>query len=351
MKNMLRQVLGKYKRILLGYFKNRKSYAQYDSDTIFICGAPVYGNLGDQAILLSEYSMLSRLLPGRNIVVIPEIELYEHLICLKKESRKNHSLCILMGGGNMGDLYTYQENVRLLCIKKLKKANIIVFPQSIDYKKDSELLQRAKKIYESHKSLHLFVREENSEKKRTDFFPNCNGALVPDIVLYYHPNVYSQKRIGVLFCTRSDKEKRSENEKILKELEQCVTPVFTSIKHIDTYSEKYRKPCHQQKEQLQSFWSMYNRSELVITDRLHGMIFALITGTPCIALDNSTGKVKSVYETWLKDSGVIFVDSEEALEQAKTYITSKKYQIPLPDKTKELEQAFLPLKECILKYK
>lgn len=41
-------------------------------------------------------------------------------------------------------------------------------------------------------------------------------------------------------------------------------------------------------------------AQLVITDRLHAMIFAAITETPCIAMDNKSKKVKGVYE-WIRD--------------------------------------------------
>lgn len=44
---------------------------------------------------------------------------------------------------------------------------------------------------------------------------------------------------------------------------------------------------------------------LMITDRLHGMIFAYITGTPAIVFSNSNHKVRECYE-WIKDSGYIF---------------------------------------------
>lgn len=37
----------------------------------------------------------------------------------------------------------------------------------------------------------------------------------------------------------------------------------------------------------------FRECELVITDRIHGMIFAAITGTPCIALSNY--KIKGTY--------------------------------------------------------
>lgn len=48
----------------------------------------------------------------------------------------------------------------------------------------------------------------------------------------------------------------------------------------------------------------FSKYEIVITDRLHGMIFAAITGTPCIALSNYNYKVKGTYE-WIKDLGYI----------------------------------------------
>ena len=51
----------------------------------------------------------------------------------------------------------------------------------------------------------------------------------------------------------------------------------------------------------------YSGCELVITDRLHGMLFSAITNTPCIVFDNSYGKISSLYDTWLKDNnGITF---------------------------------------------
>lgn len=43
----------------------------------------------------------------------------------------------------------------------------------------------------------------------------------------------------------------------------------------------------------------------MVTDRLHGMIFAYITGTPAIVFSNSNQKVKNCFE-WIKDCGYIF---------------------------------------------
>lgn len=43
----------------------------------------------------------------------------------------------------------------------------------------------------------------------------------------------------------------------------------------------------------------FSRARIVVTDRLHAMVFAAITGTPCVAFDNSSKKVSGVYE-WIK---------------------------------------------------
>ena len=53
------------------------------------------------------------------------------------------------------------------------------------------------------------------------------------------------------------------------------------------------------KEIVEEKLNQFKKSEIVITDRLHGMIFATITGTPCIALSNYNYKVKGTYE-WIK---------------------------------------------------
>ena len=36
--------------------------------------------------------------------------------------------------------------------------------------------------------------------------------------------------------------------------------------------------------------------------RLHGMIMSVITDTPCIAMNNTSGKVKGVYDTIKNDN-------------------------------------------------
>ena len=56
---------------------------------------------------------------------------------------------------------------------------------------------------------------------------------------------------------------------------------------------------------LESFWAELRSKKVVVTDRLHCMIFCAITGTPCIVFDNSNNKISGVYDEWL--SGCDFI--------------------------------------------
>lgn len=51
--------------------------------------------------------------------------------------------------------------------------------------------------------------------------------------------------------------------------------------------------------------SEYSKAKVVVTDRLHGMIFSAIVGTPCVCIDNVSHKVKNCY-SWLKHLDYVF---------------------------------------------
>lgn len=54
----------------------------------------------------------------------------------------------------------------------------------------------------------------------------------------------------------------------------------------------------------------------MITDRLHGMIFCAITGTPCVVINSKSPKVRDCYE-WIKDLDYIqFCDDIDNLSAA-----------------------------------
>jgi len=60
--------------------------------------------------------------------------------------------------------------------------------------------------------------------------------------------------------------------------------------------------------ELEDYWAACRQAQVMVTDRLHGMIFGIITGTPCVVLDSGTHKVAQFYRDWLTDlPGVEFL--------------------------------------------
>ena len=55
----------------------------------------------------------------------------------------------------------------------------------------------------------------------------------------------------------------------------------------------------------------------MVTDRLHAMIFAAITNTPCIAFDNKSNKVECVYK-WIKY--LSYIKFVRDIEEVETYV-------------------------------
>ena len=90
----------------------------------------------------------------------------------------------------------------------------------------------------------------------------------------------------------------------------------------------------------------FSASKLVVTDRLHGMVFAALAGTPCIALGNCNYKVKGIYN-WIKDNQYIaFIEDFDILEQ-KIYEMSQIMEEQHLDKVL-IDSAFEELKAHIL---
>jgi pyruvyl transferase EpsI len=106
-----------------------------------------------------------------------------------------------------------------------------------------------------------------------------------------------------IFCLRNDKEKSNNDEIVNKLLNYCKCAEIEVVKR-DTHIGRNGLSIDERMTELQSIWDDFRKSQFVVTDRLHGMIFAYITGTPAIVLPNSNFKVAKCYE-WIKECGYI----------------------------------------------
>ena len=134
----------------------------------------------------------------------------------------------------------------------------------------------------------------------------------------------NKKRDGALLAMRNDSEKVLTDEDV-KHIENSISKHYKNIIHTDTHiGNKIRITKKIRENMLETKLDEFRKAEIVITDRLHGMIFAAITATPCIAFGNYNHKIKSSFE-WLKHLNYIkYVENTEELNVAINEIREQK---------------------------
>ena len=286
-----------------------ESYFLMITRKTIILDTPLHGNIGDQAITLAEYQILKQCGVKYGDIPGAKISGKEWLLALLTPSSKQ---ILINGGGFMGCLWLGEEYRFRRILKAFSRQHVTVFPQTVTFDLETEegraFFEESKAIYCAHPHLTVFVREQKSYDFMQKYMPEVKTILVPDVVTVLESHIKAGKRKGILLCMRNDLEKTCSDEiqqSILEALhnqypEEEVAFTDTVIDH--GVSMKKRE------EEVNNKLMEFANAKLVITDRLHGMVLAAITGTPCIALTNSNGKVKGVYQWIQSNSYVRYLD-------------------------------------------
>ena len=297
-----------------------------DGRSVWLIGTPEFGNLGDHMISEAEREILGTVYPEKNIHEITMNEYWGKKDYLKNTVQKN-DLLVFHGGGNVGNLWPKSEYIRRDAFGIWKEQKKIIMPQSICFTDDEEGRKELEETRRSYavKNLLLCCRDAASYRFAEEKLP-CTSICVPDTVLFHKPETHpAVRKEGAVLCLRSDKEKavtEQDKEKIVSVLRKK----YTRITELDTVGEK--KTRETRREGLKEFFDQLCRAEIVVTDRLHGMIFCALNGVPCIALDNSYHKVSGAYE-WLKPLEYIhYIKDVSELDKWIEYDWKDNYQYP-----------------------
>lgn len=275
------------------------------TERVYIIGTPEYHNLGDHAIAYAEEQFVYRYMPDKQVIQVTEDEIVNNFKDFSKEIQKSDIL-LLQGGGNMGSEYAVQERIRSKIISEFPHNRIVIMPQTIYFKKTKEsqhLISKMIQIYGQHRNLLLVAREEVSFSIMKSKFKKNKVVLCPDIVLSLSYEKIAatlmrpDQRRGALLLLRSDAEGVLNIEQLLKMKEVCAE-YFQEVRMTETSISYAVTEAHREME-LHRKWEEFTRVEMVITDRLHGMIFAAITKTPCIVLTNYNHKLSGSFQ-WLE---------------------------------------------------
>lgn len=270
---------------------------------------PMHGNIGDLLIMQGTLAFFKKhgLKP----------RLVASLSPFSPEWIAPDDVVVFHGGGNFGDLYADSQSLRERVAAARPGNRIIILPQSIHFSSPEKAAESAA-IFRRHPDLHLCVRDRVSFEQARAFTDNV--YLLPDMAHQLYPlgrDGYDQDGDAMLI-TRVDDEK--VNHGALPDVRvktHTDWPQFVGARErtIDKFRFVVRnmarlglgRLAHTLISPLWIWYAgkltgdavrMFARHNLIITDRLHGHILAVLMDMPTQVLDNSYGKNSRYASVW-----------------------------------------------------
>lgn len=307
-----------------------------DEKKIIFMLSPDHGNLGDQLIAVATLKLLKEKYKDKRIIEITR-KSYERNKDIIKNIITGKDTLILCGGGNLGDIWLNEEVSRREVIDEYKNNKIIIMPQTINFlsKKEENI---SKKIYSKAEDLTIITREKESFKIGKENFVNNKILLAPDIAFYLEDayiKELSDERDGAILLMRNNPEK-IVTAGILKKIKSILKSKKLDIKVSNTVVDSRGKINVKNREEIcLNLLKEISKHKLVITDRLHGMIFAVITNTPVIVFGSSVSKTMGTikwlshlnYISYVDDFHDIDLIDKEVERLLKIKVTKKKYKV------------------------
>lgn len=290
-------------QILVSKLKSNESLnLEKKNNKAFVLLSTDYSNLGDHALTYAHIKFLEKNHPEFEIVEVLVSDTIKYIKDIKSNINPG-DIITLKGGGNIGVEYFREELYRRFIIDSFPDNKIIIFPQTI-YFGDSKFAQKQKRVtfdyFLKHNNLFVCTRDENSYHQLEPVLKN-RAILTPDIVFSLGKISFASKeKKGAVTAFRDDIEgvfSQKQKAKIISILNEK----FDSVSVSDT-TTPYPISVDMRETELFKIWELFSSAELIVTDRLHGMIFAHLTSTPCIVLKTYNHKVTGQFD-WIKDLG------------------------------------------------
>ena len=316
-------------------------------ETVGLLNFPNHRNAGDSALWLAGEDLLTT----RPATVAYRCA-WNTFDRAAFERRVPDGPVVLNAGGNFGDLYPGgQQALREHVLRTMTDRPIIQLPQSIHFV-DPANRDRMARLVAAHGRTTILCRDEPSlEIARRHF--DAPSAFCPDLVFWVGPFARPAPVVDIVWLARTDPERSVTppdpapglevfdwlhphpgepvwpagarrpydlNQRLIAGLGAApamdaplrslrvalAVPTFDAIAHgwVDRAVQ------------------LLGRGRVVVTDRLHAHVLALLAGIPSVVLDNSYGKVHGVIRTTSIDSPLTHLASSvpEALALARELV-------------------------------
>lgn len=264
---------------------------------VFLLCTHEWGNIGDLAINYNEIAQLEAVFPDRLVFAISRSALAANWQRIQQTITPD-DLVAVHGGGNMGDIWPHEEAARLAVVEAFPRNRIVSMPQSIHFD-DTAAQARSFDVYRRHPRLLVAVRDDRSLQIATSLLDADSVVRTEDAATRQaYPYSFKARTHTVLFVERTDHEKRADSgidtaREALERAGLAVDSTDTMVPRLPfSNAELAAKLVYEKIDDLHS-------SAVVITDRLHGALFALIAGRPVVVFENTYGKIRGALESLL----------------------------------------------------
>lgn len=304
-------------KLVISYFTFRKpkGFSTQKPKAIILL-VPIHGNIGDQALGYAGRRFVDDHFGDREIVEVTMPDLFREIFPLKRHIQQG-DLVFVQGGGSMGTRYPIEELARWLIFSQLAKNVRILFPQSSSFDLKSVpgkwMTTISKMIYKKFSNnLIICIRDRYSLRFMQENFPGVSFYFFPDIVLYLDEFKSNRPRSGVMYCLREDVESRfseAERKNLMAKIEQR----FQKTEAFHTTIDNTSFSISDGRKEVEKLVQRLGNAELVITDRLHGVILSYISNTPVLAIPTVDHKLTEFFH-WIESSKKSFLLGENPTE-------------------------------------
>lgn len=237
---------------------------------------------------------------------------------------------LLHSGGNLGDNGMWSERARRKVIETFRSHRMLSLPQTIWFS-DTYNGRREKAMtkffVEENKDLTLYARDRRSWEFAAAEFPKLRLGCAPDFVLRYLSDAAGGATGNgrILACLRLDEESalsKEDHQGLLNTIFSAPTDHFDTTLPMD-------QPVADWQQAVDETLAMFAQYDAVVTDRFHGLIFAVLKRRPVVVLGTHNHKLSSAMEWFEQVEFVQYANRiEEVAAKMETAMGATNWSVP-----------------------
>jgi pyruvyl transferase EpsO len=303
--------------------------------TVALLDFPSYPNVGDSAIWLGTVAELRRL--GCRIAYVCDQRSYSREALARRLPAG--SPILLQGGGNFGDLWPEHQLFRERVLEDFPDRVVVQLPVSIAFR-DPDAERRAESALARHERVTLLCRDEASAAYAAERYARAAVELCPDGAFGLSPRRRPRPRHEVTMLLRSDAEGLERVPRLPgawtldwasdwgqpgynplwergRRLSQSLGAATGDGRGVDRLRHAAIRALFAAmvRWRVRFGYEVVGSGRVLVTDRLHGHILALLLGVPHVLIETGFGKVRGFYEAFSRGvEGAVLCDDPAQLE-------------------------------------